>query len=128
MRLLARLVTGAYEETMHGHGIRIGQMNLLVAVAAGGPVTPGELGRRMVLEKSTVSRDVKILMNRGWLSSEPGSDGRSHRLTITPAGLAAIDEAYPAWVEGQRAAERLLGRALAESASSVVNRRWGMAV
>jgi DNA-binding MarR family transcriptional regulator len=125
LRLLARLVTGAYESHMRQHGVGIAPMNLLVAVAAGGPVSPGELAERLVLEKSTVSRDLRPLIENGWLTQTKGT-GRRKSLAITPAGLAVIDAAFDDWQKGQKDAEKLLGPVLAAAAAEVVNRRWGL--
>jgi DNA-binding MarR family transcriptional regulator len=125
LRLLARLVTGAYEAHLRHRGVGIAPMNLLVAVAAGGPVSPGELAERMVLEKSTVSRDLRTLIDNGWVTQSKGP-GRKKSLAITPAGLAVVDAAFDDWQKGQKDAEKLLGPVLAAAAADVVNRRWGL--
>ncbi|MEX1209110.1 MAG: MarR family transcriptional regulator [Acidimicrobiia bacterium] len=51
-----------------------------------------ELGARLGLAKSTVSRIVTNLVERGWAAREPASDdGRGVRLTLTHAGRDAAD-------------------------------------
>lgn len=49
-----------------------------------------ELGRRLRLQKSTVSRLVANLIAKGWVQrQEDPADGRAARLTLTPAGRTA---------------------------------------
>src|SRR5687768_17057124 len=51
-----------------------------------------ELGRRLRLEKSTVSRLVTNLANRGWVRRYAAdNDGRGVQLELTDAGLTAAE-------------------------------------
>jgi DNA-binding MarR family transcriptional regulator len=124
VRLVNRLVTGLYDAALRPHGLRASQLNLLVGVAAMGPVTPTALARRLVLDKSTLSRDIQHLTTAGWVATAPGADARSHTLSVTPAGLEAIDAAYPAWQAAQRDARAALGDVGVSAVAEVVNRLW----
>lgn len=56
-------------------------------------LTQTELGLRLRLEKSTVSRLVGQLVARGWLERQPHpGDGRAVLLHLTPRGLQAAVE------------------------------------
>jgi DNA-binding MarR family transcriptional regulator len=58
-----------------------------------GPLTQGELGRRLRLEKSTVSRLVSILEQREWLTrSRSQHDGRAVTLRLTEEGQRIADQ------------------------------------
>ena len=58
-----------------------------------GPLTQGELGRRLRWEKSTVSRLVAQLAGRGWVRrGERGGDARLVWLELTPEGSRAAGE------------------------------------
>jgi len=117
MRLLNRLVTGIYDNALRQHGLRIAQMNVLVATASRGPLRASEICRLLKLEKSTLSRDLERLVDRGWLV-------RSPKLEITPAGLELLTACLPAWRKAQREARRLLTPTLAEGAMDVVRDLW----
>ena len=57
-----------------------------------GPLRQLELVARLGLAKSTVSRVVSNLVDRGWVMREPASDdGRGVRLALTAAGREAAD-------------------------------------
>src|SRR3954463_10177645 len=76
VRALNRAVTALYDDALRPHGLRVGQLNLLVAVARMGTARPGDLCRVLLMEKSTLSRDVEVMRRNGWLEVED-SGGRS---------------------------------------------------
>lgn len=85
-----------------------------------------ELGRRLRLQKSTVSRVVGNLIAKGWVQrlADP-ADGRAARLTLTPAGRTAAAELAAA--RTQRFSTLLAGipeadRARVADAFAILNR------
>ena len=109
VRLLNRVISALYDEALRPHGLRIGQANILVAVARMGQPRPTDVCRAMRLEKSTLSRDVEVLKRSGWLESDPPEGGRNQRLRITPAGSRLLAETFPAWESAQMEARTLIG-------------------
>jgi DNA-binding MarR family transcriptional regulator len=117
VRLLNRLITGAYDKALRPHGLRISQLNVLVSIASRGPLRASELCRLLKLEKSTLSRDLERLIEQGWIT-------RSPRLEITAAGQARVTECVPAWRKAQREARRLLTPSIADGAMEIVQNLW----
>jgi DNA-binding MarR family transcriptional regulator len=108
VRALNRAITALYDEALRPHGLRVGQLNLLVAIARMGSTRAGDLCRLLHMDKSTLSRDVEVLRRNGWLeASEPG--GRARPLTISRDGQALLEQIVPAWREAQEKARHLLG-------------------
>jgi DNA-binding MarR family transcriptional regulator len=124
VRLLNRVVSGLCDDGLRPHGVRVGQVNILVALANGGPLTPTAVGKVLVMDKSTVSRDVDHLRRNGWVEPTPGADGRSHTLRVTDAGLALIEAIYPAWLDAQAELAKLLGPAGTIAVGEAVERVW----
>src|SRR3954466_14363754 len=108
VRTLNRAVTALYDEALRPHGLRVGQLNLLVAVARLGTARPGDLCRLLRMDKSTLSRGVEVMRRNGWLAVEAGA-GRSRPLRITPAGEALLAQVVPAWQQAQERARTLIG-------------------
>jgi DNA-binding MarR family transcriptional regulator len=80
-------------ETPCGNPIPVSEAHALMELARGGGMTQSELGLRLRLEKSTVSRLVGNLVVRGWLERERDpSDGRAMHLHLTERGLRAAAE------------------------------------
>lgn len=108
LRLLTRAVTRLYNKALRPHGITVSQMNILVAVQRMGEAKPQAICHALQLAKSTLSRDVERMVARGWLESVRGSDARTIRLRVRPAGEKLFEKTIPAWNKAQRQAKVLL--------------------
>jgi DNA-binding MarR family transcriptional regulator len=109
VRALNRVVTALYDEALRPLGLRAGQLNLLVAVALMGTARPGDVCRRLRMDKSTLSRDVEVLRRNGWLEVDDSAGGRARPLRLTPAGRSLLESALPAWRRAQERALDLIG-------------------
>lgn len=75
------------EQTPCGVNVSVSEAHTLAELARTGGLTQGELVTFLKLEKSTVSRLVQSLDERGWLNKEAHpTDGRARLLTLTPEG------------------------------------------
>jgi DNA-binding MarR family transcriptional regulator len=123
LRMLHRAVSGVYDEALAEHGVGIAQLNLLVAVERlGDRAAPSLISRVLMLEKSSVSREVDRLVERGWMTRSTGAHGRSQRLALTGQGRRLIDAALPSWEAAQARVRALLGDAGANQLLSMVER------
>ena len=98
-----------YDDALRPHGLRITQMSILVVVSILGEASPGDIGRILCLEKSTLSRTLDRLRARGWIEVLPGRDARSMRVRITSKGTAKLRSVSSAWRRTQRKAREILG-------------------
>jgi DNA-binding MarR family transcriptional regulator len=75
------------DRTPCGQPVPISEAHALMEIGRGEPISQTELGSRLHLEKSTVSRLVRILEQRGWISRERSlRDGRVDELCLTSEG------------------------------------------
>lgn len=66
------------------------------ARAGGGAMTQRALTEATLMDKVAVNRACKVLEQRGLIARAPNrADGRSHLLTLTPAGSAIHEEVMP---------------------------------
>ena len=121
VRALNRAVTALYDDALRPHGLRVGQLNLLVAVARMGTARPGDLCRVLRMDKSTLSRDVEVMRRNGWLEVED-SGGRSRPLRLSPGGQALLERVVPAWRQAQEQARTLIGDDGAEAVLQIARR------
>lgn len=124
VRLLNRLVTGVCDDALRPHGVRVAQVNVLCAIGHSGPVTPTDLARALVLDKSTLSRDVDKLRASGWVEATPTADGRSHTLAITAQGVAFLEQIHPLWQKAQQELTEQLGPDLLGAVRQAVDQIW----
>lgn len=108
VRQVGRVVSAVYEKELRPTGMTIAQFNLMVALACG-LRTAKDLGDRLHLEKSTLSRNLERLVHQGWVDAQPANDGRSVNLELTAAGRSKLRAAYPSWKRAQAATRSLLG-------------------
>lgn len=108
-RQLGRLLSRHYDAELAKVGLKTTQFSLLSQVLAHGPIAPGELARRMGLDASTLTRNLRPLVDAGWLSQEAGADARSRVVTITPAGRQRQGEAKRYWKAAQLHVNAVLG-------------------
>ncbi len=126
IRVLNRLVTRIFDEELRDLGLTVAQANVLVVVGRLGPVPMGQVGERLSLEKSTLSRNVERMVRQGWIDATPGDDGRTQLLRLTPAGRKLIAASAPAWRRAQGRSEDLLGRTGVDSIARMARRAGGM--
>lgn len=124
VRLLNRTITAIYDDALRPLGLTAGQLNILVLIAKHGPVSPGEMARRLNMEKSTVSRNIERMRKNGWLNVIAGESSRRQQLTLSRQGKSLIEKSVPPWSEAQIQARALLGRRGAASIHSVGNTVW----
>src|SRR3954467_8655723 len=96
LRQASRLVPRHYERHVQPTGLKITQYSLLSHVVVLGPVRAGELAAAMQLDASTLTRNLRPLLQQGWVEMRPGADARSRIVAATPAGVALRQQAQKA--------------------------------
>jgi DNA-binding MarR family transcriptional regulator len=124
VRLLNRTITAIYDDALRPLGLTAGQLNVLVIIAKRGPISPGEIARRLNMEKSTISRNLARMRDNGWITVTAGDSGHKQRLTLNRRGKALLERALPAWEEAQTQARAVLGQRGADSIHSIGNSVW----
>ena len=109
LRRLTRRVGRHYDRIVGAAGLKTTQYSLLSHLAAFGPLSPGELARRMDMDASTLTRNLRPLIAQGWAELGAGPDGRTRRVTATAAGRAKRSEAEVAWKQAQTRLNERLG-------------------
>lgn len=109
LRQLMRRVAHHYDLEMASAGLKTTQYSLLSHVVKLGPLRPGELAGAMKMSASTLSRNLKPLVDAGWVALDAGSDARSRTVRITPAGSNKRQEALQCWKVAQQSLNARLG-------------------
>ena len=109
LRQLMRRVTAHYDAEVGKTGLKGTQYSLLSYVVKLGPIRPGDLAREMKVDASTLTRNMRPLIDAGWLELGPGADGRSRLLSVTDAGREKRQEAQRRWRVAQEGINETLG-------------------
>lgn len=100
-RRTARAVTQLYDEILRAHHIEGAQFALLAMIGKSGECTQASLAERFDFDKTTISRNLRLLARKKWIEFARGSDGRERRVRLTPAGQKRLAAAKPAWRAAQ---------------------------
>src|SRR6202158_5322063 len=77
LRRLNRVVTNFYDDALRPLGLKVSQLNILIATARLGLARPAQVCEILQLDTSTLSRNVKPLQAHGWLEVAPEEDARA---------------------------------------------------
>ncbi len=116
LRRLTRRITAVYDRELAGAGLRVTQYSLLAALRSDTSGTGGigltELAERMDMDRSTLSRNLRPLIDRGWAELVAhGQDARVRVARLTAPGLAQWQAARPYWKRAQNEVNATLGAA-----------------
>jgi DNA-binding MarR family transcriptional regulator len=101
IRRTARAVTQLYDETLKAHHIEGAQFALLAMIGQFGECAQASLAERFDFDKTTISRNLRLLARKKWIEFARGQDGRERRVRLTSAGRKRFAAAMPAWRAAQ---------------------------
>jgi DNA-binding MarR family transcriptional regulator len=110
LRKASRVVTQHFDQILKPSGLLITQFTILVAISMAKSGTVNELAERLVMDRTTLTRNLKPMEREKWLKSEPGQDQRTRVISLTPNGEAALAKALPLWKQAQSGVEEALGQ------------------
>jgi DNA-binding MarR family transcriptional regulator len=101
LRKATRAITQLFDEAMQPAGLRATQFTILAALSFSGPVPITHLSNRLVMDRTTLTRNLKPLQSSGWVSLVPGEDRRVKTLSLTGKGEKTLKKALPYWKKAQ---------------------------
>lgn len=109
LRRLTRLVSRHYDAHMAQCGLKTTQYSLLAIITDRGPLLQGELARLLSLDASTLTRNLRPLLEAGLVVVEAGRDARSREVSATAAGRDLRVQARLHWKRAQLAFNAAVG-------------------
>ena len=97
LRQASRAVSRLYDEELRGVGLRTTQYSLLRYLRHCAEVRQRDLGAKTSLDETTLTRNLRPLIDAGWVSIEAGEDRREKFVSLTAAGATKLTQARPAW-------------------------------
>src|ERR1700736_2579975 len=110
LRQAARHVTQFYDQCLAPTGLRTTQYSILARLKRNGPMTINALAAQLVMDRTTLGRNILPLERDGLISIVKGStDRRSKELQMTEAGAECLRAAVEEWAEAQAQFEAVFG-------------------
>ncbi len=119
VRHLSRVLTRRYDAALSPLGMSMAQLEILGIVELGEPIRPVEIAHIVDADRSTISRNLRAMVDNGWLAERPPATGRGKLLTLTDRGKELLGEAEDLWDEVQQVVVSQLGN----DAASILD-RW----
>src|SRR5260221_14109892 len=110
IREAARHITQFYDRFLAPAGLRTTQFSILAKLRRLGPMTINALAAEMVMDRTTLGRNILPLERDGLIAVQQGSrDRRSKELRVTEAGEARFRAGMKGWVKAQQQFEAAFG-------------------
>ncbi|WP_415901620.1 MarR family winged helix-turn-helix transcriptional regulator [Neptuniibacter sp. QD29_5] len=120
LRKAVRVLNRIYDQYLAGAGLTGGQFSILYVVHELDVATNKKLQSILVLDQTTLTRNLKPLIREGYLSSIPSvTDRRQKNLSLTPEGKAKFLEAREQWFKAQQKIYKELGPELSQQLISL---------
>lgn len=108
-RMFTRILTQYYDAQLAPAGILITQFMVLSAIDHMGQAQITPLANLLLMDRTTLTRNLKVLEKKGWVEIQAGSDQRTRIVQLGDDGKAVMSRAYPLWVKTQAEVEAKLG-------------------
>ena len=110
LRRAARVAAKAYDAALKPAGIRNTQFTVLAALASEGPMSIGDLAALLATDATTLTRNLDVLVRRGFIDKIAGEDGRVRDVHLSEVGSAKFEQAMPLWRQAQKQVLAALGQ------------------
>lgn len=111
LRRATRAITQRYDRAMAGSGLKVTQLPILVALGAAGELPISVLADALALDRTTLTRNLGVLEQRGLVSTRAGDDdARVRTVSLTRDGSDVVAGALARWHEMQSTVEQRFGR------------------
>jgi DNA-binding MarR family transcriptional regulator len=101
LRKATRTVTQLFDDAMQPTGLRATQFTLLAAISSTGTIAISQLAQILVMDRTTLTRNLKPLETKRLIKIVPGEDRRTRTLTLTDKGRKTFEKSLPFWKQAQ---------------------------
>ncbi|NNE83207.1 MAG: winged helix-turn-helix transcriptional regulator [Alphaproteobacteria bacterium] len=101
VRQASRALSQVYDAALQPANIKATQFTLLAALWQQGPLPLSQLADIMVMDRTTLTRNLQPLIKRKLVGTAPGEDRRVRNISLTPQGKQLLDRALPLWRKAQ---------------------------
>lgn len=109
MRRATNAITDYYDRALFGMGVSTSQFSLLINLSRLGEASTSELAEYVNLERSTLVRNLKPLMEKGFIVDLAKEGARNHRYTLSAEGQEILQKCLPVWEHAQKEIKAYLG-------------------
>ena len=109
LRKAMRAITQLYDATLEPSGLLITQFSVVGGIATLKSATMSRLADHLVMDRTTLTRNLKPLLRRDLVMISSGKDERTRYVTLTSKGYQALSKALKLWGQAQERVVKALG-------------------
>lgn len=109
LRKATRAITQFYDHCLEPAGIRATQFTLLVSLASVTAHTLTEMANALVMDRTTLTRNLKPLEKLGLIQTIEPRDKRSKAYALTDKGRETLNKGIPLWQAAQQKVSNSIG-------------------
>lgn len=107
--MATRTIARVYDEALAPAGLRTTQYSILARLRIDGPAPVGRLAARLLMDRTTLAREVRPLIEAGLVEAAADEDRRRRMLRITERGRTRLRRARPLWEAAQEQVHERFG-------------------
>jgi len=100
-----RIIANIFRKYLKAYNITDSQLSILFVITKGKEVNQKKLSDMLFLDKSTVNRNLKRLIENNYISKK-----NYPLLTMTDNGLTILEDLIPSWEKAMRETYKILGQ------------------
>jgi DNA-binding MarR family transcriptional regulator len=101
LRKASRTITQLFDRAIQPSGLRGTQFSILTMLSFVCPVTVTRLSKNLLMDRTTLTRNLRPLEQQGFIIVTAGEDSRTRIVELTNKGIKALEKAFPLWKETQ---------------------------
>jgi DNA-binding MarR family transcriptional regulator len=101
VRRASRIITQVYDAALRPVDLVLSQFTLLVCINLMESAQINRLAQELYTDQTTLTRNLKLLKQRGFVAIDPGEDRRVKLVSLTVEGRAILAQALPLWEQAQ---------------------------
>lgn len=109
IKRLHRLLGAVYDAQYRPFGLKGSMVSILFIAGKRKRINQKTLAALLILDPSTMSRDLKRLTEKGWIQIEKGEDARQSEVILTKAGYELLEKISPVWQQTHDKVQSILG-------------------
>ena len=109
IRKSARVITKHYDDSLQSLELKPTQFTILSVLSSVDAITVTDLADVMILDRTTLTRNLRPLEKQGMINTVAGEDRRTRMISLSKKGLNKLEKAIPLWKQAQIQVTEYLG-------------------
>lgn len=121
IKMLNRMMSSLYDAPLKPYGLTGNQFTLLLFIGKVKTTNQKMIAEMLMINFSTVSRDLTKMDTAGWLSISKGADARNAQVSLSKKGLTLLATVLPVWGKINDDMNQLLGDRISGSLDEMID-------